>query len=70
MKDVDKLVLVGLTLVAIGGIGAAVYWKYRFDKCTLTGAAWMLQAIQKMEEQSKTIESLHETIIEYENGLR
>lgn len=70
MKDVDKLVLIGLTLVAVGGIGVAVYWKYRFDKCAREGAAWGLQAIQKMEEQRKIIESLHETIIEYENDLR
>ena len=57
MKNIDweKVVLIA---IAAGGIGCALYWRYRYNKAVNEGAVWIFQAIQKMEDQKKRIEEL------------
>ena len=52
---VEKLLLVGICIIGFCG---ACYWKYRYNKAVTEGCLWTLQAIEKMEEQRKLIESL------------
>lgn len=54
----EELEKIGLTCISVGAIGCALYWWYRYNKAVTEGAVWIMQAIDKMEEQRKIIEKL------------